>query len=197
MTLQAVVSLLNKNLRGKPCVQAARRAGRITLNRAAELSNAPFAGKKVEFPRNEEGAPLPLEGWFWSLSHTRGLVCSTLAPHPVGIDVEWLERRRWKHTRDYFEGAAPEELDRVGGADTLAVLTLWAAKESVLKRAGIGLSDLAHCPLVARTDDDRFLFEHRGQRVIVQRLVFGQHVIALAYGEGMPCEIVSIPQVLV
>ncbi|MAB78725.1 MAG: hypothetical protein CMJ89_05160 [Planctomycetes bacterium] len=196
MTLQAVVSLLNKNLVGKPCVQAARHAGRITLSRAAELSSAPFAGKKVEFPRNEEGAPLPLEGWFWSLSHTRGLVCSTLAPRPIGIDVEWLERRRWRHTRDYFEGAVPGELDCVGGTDTLDVLTLWAAKESVLKRAGIGLSDLGRCPLVARIDDDCFLFEHRGQRVIVQRLIFGQHIIALAYGEGVPCKIVSIPEFL-
>ncbi len=140
---------------------------------------------------------MPLDGWWWALANTRGLVASAIAPDPVGLDVEWLERRRWKHTRDYFEGMAPDELDIVGGTKAIDVLTLWAAKEAVLKRAGIGLSDLARCPLIARTGNDTFQFRHRGQDVRVVRTVFGQHVIAAAYGEDAELQIVSIPELVI
>ena len=197
MILQAVVHLTDPNVNGAARVQVARRAGRIALDRAAELRCAPFAGQKVEYPKDKDGAPLPLDGWWWAMANTRGLVAACLAPKPVGLDVEWLERRRWRHTLQYFEGLAPEELDCIGGTTAFDVLSLWAGKEAVLKRAGIGLSDLGRCPLVSRTGDDSFLFQHRGEDVHVQRTVFGQHVIAAAYDEEIELDVVSLPELVV
>jgi len=64
-------------------------------------------------------------------------------------------------------------------------------------RVGIGLSDLGRCPLVSRTGDHSFLFHHRGEEVHVRRTVFGQHVIAAAYGEELELDVVSLPELVV
>ena len=196
MNLHAVVARTDPHANGSARVSTARRAGRIALRRAAELAHAPFAGRDVELPRDAEGAPLPLEGFWWSTANTRGMVAAGLAPGPIGLDVEWLERRRLAHTREYFEETAPDELERVGGTHPTDVLSLWAAKEAVLKRAGVGLSDLGRCPLVLRTGEDTFLFRHRGQEVFVRRTVFGRHVIALAFGEEADFTVVSLPELV-
>ena len=196
MTLHPVVAFLDRELRGRDRIQAARRSGAIALMRSAERAGAPFAGAPTEFPTDDDGVPQPLEGWFWSLAHTRGLVCGMVATAPVGIDVEWLERRRWKHTRDYFVEYAPDELVEIGGDDAASVLSLWTAKEAVLKRAGIGLSDLARCPVVARVGEHEFLIQHRGQDVHVRRIFFGQYVLAVAFEESVELELATLPELV-
>ena len=188
-----MVALTDHHLKGAARIQNARNVGLIALKHAAELSDAPFKGRELDPPQSDAGAPLPIDGWFWSLAHTRGMVVSVTAPLPLGIDVEWLERKRWQHARDYFEGLAPEELDCIGGDDVASVLTLWAGKEAVLKRAGIGLADLARCELVARTAEDELLFRHNEDEVYVRHTTFGRHVITLAYDKSFDWEISTIP----
>ncbi len=41
----------------------------------------------------ENGAPLPSDGVYWSLSHKESVVCAVAASMPVGIDVERIRPR--------------------------------------------------------------------------------------------------------
>lgn len=196
MRLFPALALLDRALDGRERLAAARHFGAIALARSAEHAGAPFGdGGPTEFPTDDDGVPQPLDGWSWSLTHTRGLVCGAVAPGPVGVDAEWLGRRRWHHAREYFEDSAAEELALIGD-DNLGVLSLWTAKEAVLKRARVGLYDLARCPLVERTDEHAFLLRHRREEVHVVRRIFGEHVLALAYGEPFELDLTTLPELV-
>ena len=82
--------------RTAPPVEEARRLGRRALEEASRLARL---SAPTEFPRDAERAPLPFEDerapgrlWHWSTTNTRGLVAAAVAPAPIGIDAEWLDR---------------------------------------------------------------------------------------------------------
>ncbi|NJL59098.1 MAG: hypothetical protein HC887_05035, partial [Desulfobacteraceae bacterium] len=39
-------------------------------------------------PKNKLGAPLPINGCYWSLTHKPDYVGAVLSPTPIGIDIE-------------------------------------------------------------------------------------------------------------
>ncbi|UYN96104.1 MAG: 4'-phosphopantetheinyl transferase superfamily protein [Enhydrobacter sp.] len=95
----------------------------------------------------------------FNISHTRGAVaCATTLDHPVGVDVEALERPGdlMEIARSYFAPAELATLRATAPADRRATfLRLWTLKEAYLKARGDGLS----LPL------DRFAFSLSPPRV--------------------------------
>jgi 4'-phosphopantetheinyl transferase superfamily protein len=168
---------------------AAREAAREALRASVELAGAPRALPCEDWPRLASGALAPAGGWHASFADTTGLAVAVVAPVPVGIDAEWLQRPRWAAARERFRSEG--ELARLGGEARADVLALWSAKEALLKLAGVGIADLGRCPLVARAGE-RFELEHAGRRHTVQvRVVLvggaGTHVVACA--SAVPVEL--------
>jgi 4'-phosphopantetheinyl transferase len=79
----------------------------------------------------------------FNLSHTDGLVVLAIARQPVGVDVEWLDRRgRTIELADrYF---APTEITALRALPETAqrdrFFDLWTLKEAYIKARGLGLA---------------------------------------------------------
>lgn len=166
-------------LRGRDLVLAQRAAADLALHLAARRAGAPAV-----FPRDPAGAPVPHGGWWWSTAHTGGLAVAAVAPAPVGVDVERLARPRLQAARRKLA----RELERLGRDDDAAVVSLWSAKEAVVKRAGVGVAGLPACTLV-RTEGPRWTLSYEGVPETVHVRVVGEHVVSVAAGAlpvGLP-----------
>jgi hypothetical protein len=174
MRAHLVLQPLERGTRRARC-GAARAAFAEALRASAARAAAPAGLPCAAWPRGPGGAPLAVDGWHASVADAPGLVVALVAPVPVGVDVEWLARPRWHAARARFESSG--EKTRLGGDGRADVLALWSAKEACLKLAGVGLAELARCPLVSRAGE-RFLLEHRGARHEVRVRTLGEHVVA-------------------
>ncbi|HVS08976.1 MAG TPA: 4'-phosphopantetheinyl transferase superfamily protein [Planctomycetota bacterium] len=159
---------------------------------AAQREHASFAlsvaarrcGAKLGPLRHDSlGAPLPSNGWHRSLSHARGLAAAALHGAPLGIDVE---RPRALRADRVDAVLSRRELEVLGPLDELSFARAWTAKEAVLKKAAVGLLELASCVLVGREGQGLLLLEHRGRvHEVWQRVVHG-HLVALTFDGGPP-----------
>ena len=158
-------------------VHGPRARAEEALRRSAALSGA----AATSFPRDGDGAPVPFPGdagvWFWSLANTGDVAAAIVAPAPVGIDVEHLDRPRVAPL-DMF--ADEEEGRLLGAGDPERRLLLWTAKEAVLKKAGCGLGELSACLLVEPPATDGVVLAHRGRRHRVLRFVRDRFLFAVA-----------------
>jgi len=96
----------------------------------------------------------------FNLSHTRGLVAAIAADVPVGVDVEWLQRRTNPSLAESFFAAEEirELLALSGDERKLRFLQIWTLKESYIKGTGAGLRQ----PL------DEFYFDHSSAEPVLQ-----------------------------
>jgi 4'-phosphopantetheinyl transferase EntD len=177
MRAHAVLVPLSTRLARAQRFAAAREAVAEALRTSSELSGAPRALPCEAWPRTPSGAPAAVRGWHASFADTTGLVVALVAPVAVGIDAEWLARPRWTAARERFRES--DELARLASEAQGDVLALWCAKEALLKLAGVGLADLARCPLVARTADG-FELAHAGRSHAVRLHRTRTHVLAWA-----------------
>jgi 4'-phosphopantetheinyl transferase len=169
--LHAVVAAFSAQLSGRAALERGRELARLARAESARLADAPLD----EFPADEDGAPLAAGGWHWSSTHTRGMAASVVAPARVGIDAEWLGRPRLSVVRRRF----PEELARMADQGAEGMLRLWTAKEALLKMHGVGVADLARCPLV-EARPDHAVIEYRGAQHRIHQLRHAEHVLALS-----------------
>ncbi|MEO2093910.1 MAG: 4'-phosphopantetheinyl transferase superfamily protein [bacterium] len=151
--------------------------------REACLASAKRLGLALaELPQAKSGAPLPIDGWHWSISHTTGFSCGVVYPGPVGIDVEPVKQRR----QDTIQTACDRaEFDLVGGFSWSNFTRIWTAKEAVLKQAGCGLSELSGCRIVAAPTQRAMIVHHREAHLFVfQRYKFGHWASISASSTG-------------
>ena len=74
----------DRRLKGRHKVTALRRIARKALYQSARYSG--FTLGTLE--KAENGAPLPSNGIYWSLTHKESYVAAVTAPQPIGIDIE-------------------------------------------------------------------------------------------------------------
>ncbi len=156
-------------LRVKNQRQAAREACRGSARR--------LGLQLTEFRQDERGTPVPVDGWYWSMSHTRGVVCGVVYPAPIGIEVERVRKRRQEVVR---LAATREEYDLLGGFSWHNFTRVWSAKESVLKKAGYGLQDLADCRLVAAPNSRSIILHHRDRQHFVHQSFHHDHFVSMS-----------------
>lgn len=130
-----------------------------------------------ELPVNDEGAPVPIDGWHWSVSHTKGLVCGIVYPAPVGIDVERVQHRRQEIVA---ATATRAEFDVMGGFRWHNFTRIWSAKEAVLKKAGCGLRELSRCVVVASPSPRALVLHHREELHFVHQCFRRGHFASIA-----------------
>jgi len=166
------VPAATRQLRGRELVQALSRHGRRALYRSAELRGADLG----TLLKSESGAPLPSNGWHWSLSHKREVAAGVVASGPIGIDVEI---RRPCSDALCRRIAAPEEWDLAGDVSEAMFFRFWTAKEAVLKAVGIGMKALSQCRITAVADHRTTCLGYRGQDWRVAHLYAHDWVVAV------------------
>lgn len=139
-----------------------------------------------ELPRDADGAPLPVDGWYWSISHTSQWVAAILYPYPVGIDVERVHHRRQELVR---AATSHDELELLGGFRWQNFARIWSAKEAVLKKALCGLSELSQCRLMAVPGPLGLVLHHRGRPHFVHQIYRRGHYASLCAEEADCAEI--------
>lgn len=130
-----------------------------------------------EFERDDRGFPLPVDGWYWSVSHTRGVVCGVVYPAPIGIDVECVKKRRQEIVRAV---ASRTEYEVLEGFSWHNFARLLSAKQAVLKKAGCGLKELSYCLLVASPNARSIILHHRDRHHFVHQSFHHGHYVSIS-----------------
>lgn len=144
---------------------------------ALALSAAACRAALGPLEKDGEDAPLPSNGWHWSLAHAREFAAGVVCREPVGIDVEKVEPRRPDAVASV---TSHDELLLFGGFTWRVFFRAWTAKEAVLKKAGCGIAELAHARLVA-VNDHGCVVAHRGREHFVHQREHAGHWLALAH----------------
>ncbi len=152
-------------------------AQRARARAALKLAFARIGRSPDEAHTNADGAPVALAGWHWSQSHTRDSAAAVVSTEPVGIDVEPIELRRAVQLPNVVSAAEHRVLGQI---DALLFTRLWTAKESVLKRAGVGLAELSDCRVVSVCDATRMRLTHRGVEHRVEQSIGHGFVVSVS-----------------
>lgn len=146
--------------------------------RAACMDSARRLGLRLmNLDKDSKGAPRPVDGWHWSISHTRGMVCGVVYPAPIGIDVERVQQRRQEIVAATGSRA---EYDVAGGFRWHNFTRIWSAKEAVLKKAGCGLAELSRCVVVATPSPRAMIIHHRGALHYVHQTFQSGHYVSIS-----------------
>ncbi len=132
---------------------------------------------EMVFQKDPNGAPIPVNGVYWSLSHTTEFVAAIAAPRPVGIDIEEIGAFA---DNLHQQIANEEEWGLVKTVSSLAFYSFWTAKEAVLKAEGVGLKGLADCQIIAVDGMDKMLLKYKSRTWrVVNHLINDNYMVAL------------------
>jgi len=126
--------------------------------------------------KNDAGAPLPSNGYFWSLAHKSDYVTAVAADVAIGID---LEKARTVTPGLYRRIAGEEEWNLSGEDREHLFLRYWTAKEAVLKVAGTGIRELAHCRIAVVPDDKWIHLDFKSIPFQVRQFYHDHHMISV------------------
>jgi 4'-phosphopantetheinyl transferase len=166
------VTAANRGLKGPEKVRHLSARARQALALSAARSGVALP----RLPKDARGAPLPVNGVYWSISHKSDYVAGVVGPDPVGIDLEKI--------RTFSEGVRRKIADEAewalsGEVPERRFFRFWTAKEAVLKAAGTGLSELSRCRVQSVPDGRRVMLSFRGVPVAVAHFFFDHHVAAV------------------
>ena len=126
-----------------------------------------------DLEKDTNGAPLPFEGNFWSLTHKPAYVGAVICPQAAGIDIEAVK----EVSTGLIRKVAHDQEWRLTDEDPQTLFfRYWTAKEAVLKAAGVGISGLSQCRVVAVPDDSHLGLDYKGRNYLVEHFFFDGHV---------------------
>jgi len=147
---------------------------RLALKRSAQKSDLPLG----DLMQDDNGAPLPSNNVYWSITHKTQYVAGVAATTPVGIDIERIR----ECSPGLFARTAGEPEWALSDRENTSLITFfryWTSKEALVKTAGTGLKDLLKCR-VTRIIDDRHLELHYSDRQwLIEHYFFDQHIASI------------------
>jgi 4'-phosphopantetheinyl transferase len=146
--------------------------------RALEISAVKSGISMGKFKKDGNGAPLPFEGIFWSLTHKRGYVGGVVAPAPIGIDIEEIK----PCSQGLFKKTAAEKewaLTKTEKTPWITFFRYWTSKEAVLKACGTGIKDLLKCRIHRIIDDQHLEIVYRDGIWQVEHFFFDSHIASI------------------
>jgi len=174
-TLHAVilsVSAADRLLKGRDKVACLSRLARQALACCARKNGIALG----RLPKDENGAPLPMGGYFWSLSHKTSYVGAVMARTRIGIDIEKI---RPVIAPMYQKVADPAEWQLGSGDRQDLFFRYWTAKEAVLKSSSAGLADLSRCRIDGILDRHHLTIDYDGRKWTVEHFYFDDHLAAV------------------
>ena len=157
-------------------VQQQRDYARRALRHCAGLCGAPTEG----WLQSPDGAPLPQQGYHWSITHKRRWAAAVIADHPVGIDIEYVAVRR----HDLCDAVGGEDEWRLlGDRSWHSFFRLFTAKEATLKANGVGIGYLSACRVAKVVDARHVVTEFQGRTWRIEHFEHDHHIAAVTCGE--------------
>jgi len=157
--------------RGKGKVDYLSRIAREALEVSAKKSGVTL-GKLM---KDENGAPYPVNGNYWSLSHKPEFVAAVVSKDKVGIDIEELKPR----DELLFARVASDKEWELKEKSWDTLFRYWTAKEAILKVIGIGISGLKTCRIISVPDENHITLDYNGQFFLVEQLQYKNHIVSV------------------
>jgi len=161
---------------GKEKVDYLSRIAREALKLSAEKSGVTL-GKLL---KDEKGAPCPVNGNYWALSHKPEYVAAVVSKDKVGIDIEEMRPR----AESLFTYVASEEEWGLKERSWDTFFRYWTAKEAILKVIGIGISGLKTCRIISVPDENHIALDYKGHSFLVEQLRYKKHIVSVLKGDN-------------
>ena len=161
-----------RRLSGRAQVDFLRQYAREAVARSAAIQNLPIRS----FDADPSGAPIAVDGIYWSLSHKPDYVAGVAAKHPTGIDIEKI---RPVENRLFDRVINASERKLLDADSSLLFFRFWTAKEAVLKRMGVGLAGLSKCRVRRVIDDYELCVDYQTAGFTVMQTFFDDYIAAV------------------
>ena len=161
-----------RNLNGRQKVAALSALARFAL----EISSRKSGVNIGSLTKNEDGAPVPFDGNFWSVTHKTEYVGGVIAQTETGIDIEKIKPCS-KALCNKIAGPpewALSESDRY-----ILFFRFWTSKEAVLKAAGKGISGLSDCRIAKIISDTSLTVNYSNRIWEIRQYFFGTHIVSV------------------
>ncbi len=162
----------NRTLKGREQVAVLRKYARQAIAASAQHSGI----DPPDLQTGSNGAPVPSNGVFWSLSHKPGYVAGVVSDMPVGIDVEEVRPVRaalFNKIMDENERQLSKSLSDEW------FYRFWTAKETVLKATGVGLAGLSQCKIINIIDGTLMTVSYHQTRWVIEHTGYDNHLISV------------------
>ena len=179
MTLFPVVMPVIKvghKFSGKEKVDYLSQSAREALKLSAEKSGVRLG----ELLKDENGAPCPVAGNYWSLSHKPKYVAAVVSKGKIGIDIEEVKPR----PESLFSHVASDEEWGLKEKSWDTFFRYWTAEEAILKVIGIGISGLKACRIISVLDENHITLDYKGQFFLVEQLRYKNHIVSVLKGDN-------------
>jgi len=163
-----------KTLTGREKVKYLSQHARYALCLSAEEKQIHIQPESLL--KDEYGVPLPVDGYYWSLTHKPDYVGGVIASERIGMDIEKIRpcsaRLFDKVADDHEWGMANEKSSEI-------FFRYWTSKEAVLKAAGTGIFDLSKCKIAEITDNYHLIISYQSQLWIVEHIYFDNYMASI------------------
>ena len=146
--------------------------------KALQISAAKNGFDLGDLAKDDEGVPLPSNGFYWSITHKSTFVAAVASPRPVGIDLEEI---RPVQEGLYRRVAGDDEWDLAPTNQSKIEMffRFWTAKEAVMKAAGTGIRDLSRIKIKKVQDHFNLILAFQKSSWRICQHYFDQHIVAV------------------
>lgn len=149
--------------------------------RALEISAQKNCIVLSTLSKDENGVPLPFDGYYWSLTHKPIYVGGVIASNKIGIDIENIR----PCSKALFKKTALDSEWALSSMDSFELFfRYWTSKESVLKASGIGIRDLSKCRIVKIIDDNNLIIHYKNQDWLIEHFFFDEHIASVVKNDS-------------
>ncbi len=163
-----------KNYKPRERVKFLSRHARRALEKSAAISSL----KIDRLEKDENGAPLPFNDIYWSITHKTQYVGGVVAPTPIGIDIERIR----ECSRGLFAKTAGDREWALADPEKNSLMTFfryWTSKEALVKTSGSGLKDLLKCQVTRIIDDRHLIIRYLDREWLIEHFYFDQHLASI------------------
>ena len=162
----------DRRLTGREMVVSLSNHARRALEISARKSSVLFS----DLLKDENGAPLPFDGNYWSLTHKPTYVGGVIASTRIGIDIEKIRRC----SKGLFRKTAHDREWALSDTDPFKLFyRYWTSKESVLKASGTGIRDLSKCRISRIMDDYNLIVDYDDKKWFIEHFLFDNHIASV------------------